>query len=75
MLYHWVFICSVRYRYDTYRQKMEQHYKALEEEGRPPLTEAQKARKLIASDAKALQEIRYYQRGTENLVPKAAMVR
>ena len=54
---------------------MEAHYKALEEEGRPPLTEAQKARKLIASDAKALQEIRYYQRGTENLVPKAAMVR
>ena len=52
---------NARYRYQTYRKKMEEHYKEAEQQGRPPLTEAQKARKLIAGDAKALQEIRYYQ--------------
>ena len=76
MTFQITIVCfRVRYRYDTYRRKVQVHYREEEGKGKAPLTDAQKARKLIAVGAKALQEIRYYQRGTERLVPKAAMAR
>ena len=61
--------------YERYLRKQKEKEVDRALAGQPPWTEAQRARRMIAVDNRALQEVRYYQRGTNLLVPKAAMAR
>ena len=61
--------------YEKYRKWMKEKEEDRVAVGKPPYTKAQKAQRLIAVEGRALQEIRYYQRGNNPVVSKAFLAR